>query len=496
MIDIDKIGKRIQEERKYIRRISQERMAIDLNMYQADISNLEKAKNGSGITDLMKLDMIADYFDMPLETLLFGRRQDQMEKYYGSKMQLKEYTKKRTQRHETILRKLLGLSNDEQSDAVLERVKSFECGPYMIYIAFEFQYQFMAEDNGTGVPPVSLVKAHIFVIYQDEVIGSAIAGITTMMQHIYQPAFEQLKMYLGPDVFSLDETMTVLNPYWLLAKYATDEDETEEFRQKMFARMDELRAAGEDRVIFYVESAYVREDCRRNGIFKMMIDVLKKTNVNALIWLNLEPTSGEELTSEYGYHPVYEASELGQINLNASIAEHLGFTIDTRTVNRQATRVEEDGSLAVDTVPVRRIAYYLPKRIRNILNGDGDLLAYARARALTLSGEVEEPGAWKVSQGAWKDKGYIIAIMLVYRDETVYAFARGMDWENRWLGVSRQNPALTGDYVETIEKYDCLKDAENSKYYIALKKAEQLLGAICFSTVDPGEVKLDDLRLL
>ena len=93
MIDYEKIGKRILEERKYIRRTSQERMAEDLGMHQADISNLEKAKKGSGITDLSKLDIIADYFDMLLETLLFSRRQDQMEKYYGSKMQLKAYTR-------------------------------------------------------------------------------------------------------------------------------------------------------------------------------------------------------------------------------------------------------------------------------------------------------------------------------------------------------------------------------------------------------------------
>ena len=52
MIDIEKIGTRIAEERKFVKRVSQRKMAEDLNMYQADISNLEKAKNGSGITDL------------------------------------------------------------------------------------------------------------------------------------------------------------------------------------------------------------------------------------------------------------------------------------------------------------------------------------------------------------------------------------------------------------------------------------------------------------
>lgn len=75
MIDIEIIGHRIREERKNLLHISQEKMAEDLGMYQADISNLEKAKNGSGITDITKLDMIADYFKIPLATLLFGRQE-------------------------------------------------------------------------------------------------------------------------------------------------------------------------------------------------------------------------------------------------------------------------------------------------------------------------------------------------------------------------------------------------------------------------------------
>ena len=98
MIDLNKIGKRIQEERKYLRRISQEKMAEDLGMYQADISNMEKAKSGGGITDLVKLDMIADYFDMPLETLLFGKRQDQMENTMARKCNL-ENTQKNGQKN-------------------------------------------------------------------------------------------------------------------------------------------------------------------------------------------------------------------------------------------------------------------------------------------------------------------------------------------------------------------------------------------------------------
>lgn len=71
MINADNIGKRIRMLRKQ-KHVSQERMAEDLGMYQADISNLERAIGGSGITDLFKLDMIADYFGITLVELLNG----------------------------------------------------------------------------------------------------------------------------------------------------------------------------------------------------------------------------------------------------------------------------------------------------------------------------------------------------------------------------------------------------------------------------------------
>lgn len=71
MIDYDEIGLRIMMARK-LRRLSQERVAEDLGLYQADVSNLEHNKKGSGITDLPRLEQIAQYFHMPLEQLLFG----------------------------------------------------------------------------------------------------------------------------------------------------------------------------------------------------------------------------------------------------------------------------------------------------------------------------------------------------------------------------------------------------------------------------------------
>lgn len=494
MLDYEKIGKRIQEERKYFRHISQEKMAEDLGMYQADISNLEKAKNGSGITDLSKLEMIAEYFDMPLESLLFGRRQDQMEKYYGTKMKMKESKKKLTRKHETLLFRMMGVSRDsEDADQILENnIRAFECGPYMIYVFHELQQIVSGPASEDGLVN-ALMKAHIIVVYQDEVIGCLSAGATSVMQHVHQPTLQKLKMLIMPDIFDLDETMTVLNPYWLLFRYAVNEEEQQKILDKLLNRMDELRVAGEERVIFYVESAYVREDCRRNGIFRLMIDVLKQLAPGAMIWLSLEPTSGTELTSEYAYHATYQSSELGQFNMNASIAEHVGFTVDPKTVDRLAERLEEDGTVVTEIVPVRRIAYYLPKRIRAILSGDGDLVEHARARA-KMMGEDDKPQINDIFQSAWKQKGFFMSIKMDYPDETVFAFARGFTWESRWLGVSKDNPAPEGIDVETIEKYTRLEDAENSKYYFGLKVAEELLGAIYFGTVNPENVEMNLLQ--
>lgn len=72
MINYEEIGMRIRQARTMTKKVSQPIMAEALGMYQADISNLERARKGSGITDLAKLDAIAEYLDLPLQYLLFG----------------------------------------------------------------------------------------------------------------------------------------------------------------------------------------------------------------------------------------------------------------------------------------------------------------------------------------------------------------------------------------------------------------------------------------
>ena len=79
MLDYDVIASRIREQRKYIKKISQRKMAEDLNMYQPDLSALENNKPGCGIKDLAKLEMIASYLNISLSYLLFGDEEEKNE---------------------------------------------------------------------------------------------------------------------------------------------------------------------------------------------------------------------------------------------------------------------------------------------------------------------------------------------------------------------------------------------------------------------------------
>lgn len=77
MLDYDRIASRIRVQRKYVRKVSQKKMAEDLLFYQSDISDLENNKPGCGIHDLAKLEVIANYLGMPLRNLLFGYEEDE-----------------------------------------------------------------------------------------------------------------------------------------------------------------------------------------------------------------------------------------------------------------------------------------------------------------------------------------------------------------------------------------------------------------------------------
>lgn len=466
MIDIDKIGKRIKEQRKYMRKVSQEKMAEDLGMYQADISNLEKAKSGSGISDLYKLDAIAEYLNIPLETLLFGREDKNMLKYHGDTMRLAPSKKKLIKTHEEILKTLTG------QDPLPEPI-TWECGPYTLYSMYEYQLQFDNESevvDGKPQPTAALPKLHTYVFFGMEIIGVMTTSIATVMAHVYQPALNKLQGMIPFDVLDVTDVWRTLNPYWALWKFSEPGPENDAYYDKMFKRMDELRSLGEDRKVLYIESIYVREDCRRNGIFRMYIDFLKEMAPDSIMWLNMEPTSGAELEEEYLQVPVYSVSELGQLNMNAAIAEKVGFTVDPDTWHRQAEIIAADGNVTTEVVLVRKCAYYLPQAIRDLLKDDGNLVEVGRAMQKVTQKDAEpqtgidmntyEKDGWKVAE--WKDT-YVSGPEIGKTDVWYVAYA--LDGSNSWrFGYSNRSPQAAGiDHEGQYECYEWLDDAEGSE---------------------------------
>lgn len=388
MIDYEAIGRRVAEQRKYFLKVSQTKMAEELGMYQADISNLEKAKKGSGITDLSKLNLIADYLHIPLESLLFGSRNGLMKKYSEIRAQLHFACKgkKIPKSHSSILKNLMGpYISEEQIKPTI-----YECGPYTIYMEIEDLYHIAGGKKGKPAVDFILPKIHLFCFCGPEIIGVLKAALTTVMQHVCVEDLAILQEMMPASVLDVTDVLRTLNPYWALWHFSEDgSPEAESYQEKMIQRMDELRNSGENRPVFYVESIYARDDYRRNGACRMLFDTLRMSvegGEQSVIWLNKEPTAGQELDQEYEVIPAYTVSELGQLELNASIAERLGFTVDPDTWHLKAASLDADGKPTVKTVLKRKCAYFLPKAIREVVEKDGDLVAMGRALQKVVQG--------------------------------------------------------------------------------------------------------------
>ena len=491
MVDYEAIGRRIAEQRKYFHKVSQEKMAEDLGMYQADISNLEKAKKGSGITDLSRLDLIAEYFDMPLESLLFGKKDGMMEKYYGDKLKL-EYAGKRKKipkNHKDVLNSLMGPKTDSENGNIDLAV--YQCGPYTIYGAIETLYHITGAKDGQLTADFAIPKLHLFCFYGSEIIAVLTAALTTVMQHVFQPHLLMLQQMIPCKVLDVTDVWRTLNPYWALWQFSEGEPEHDEYEKRMAQRMDELRAVGEGRPVLYIQSIYVRDDCRRNGICRLLIDTLRmavEDGDEAVIWLNMEPTAGQELNQEYEIVPAYSVSELGQLELNASIAEHLGFTVDPDTWHLQASVLDENGNPVTRTVEKRKCAYFLPKAIREIVSRDGNLVAVGRAKQQLVQEAMRQeiirskgydPGRF-VNTGETltprfgNNDGWFICEVQKENPEdysrmTVYAARREDGPSEVRYGMSRSDVLTAGfrpsDRIEQFASLDQALDSRNSTLY-------------------------------
>lgn len=481
MVDFEKIGRRITEQRRMLH-ITQTRMSMDLqdhylSLHQSDISRLEKAAKGSGITDLSKLDIIADYLCIPLETLIFGIGGGTMQKYYGSQMTLRASKKKPKKSHSKVLSKLTDLSEDQLGDVGL---KTYECGLYTLYSVFELQAPTMASAPTTqsGEPIMShpLQTYRTYIFYDEELVAVAVTAMTCVEDHFFGPDTDGLELVYRNDAVDPTDVYRTMNPYWALWKYSTDADEKAGYLAQMSARENELRGMAGSNLVLYVESVYVREDCRQNGIFRMYIDFLKtlsdEEDGDPIIWLCMEPTAGIELEQQNRTLPSYTVSDLGQININAAIAEKVGFKVDPASCYREGVVLNEDGSTSIERVQVRKNAYMLPAEYKELLANDGNLVADGRAKQHLADQDTEDRHMMDLKQGP-VDGYEVVEIRNICiagphnGERMIYYAARSMNDDDKVLfGVSKKSVVDEGLFHDgQIEQYDNVEAAKESEHW-------------------------------
>lgn len=347
MIDYTAVAARIREERRLNKRVSQEEMAADLGMYQADISNLERAQKGSGISDLNRLSRIAEYFGIPPEDLIFGRR---------SRKSLTRYEGKKS--------KLSFLSDPKDFTEELTCCRK------------DFQ--------------VPISKTHVCVFCEDKLIASMKASCVLVFTAMHQGMGRAVQEVMPWRVFDFSEVIRRLNPWVPLMRFEKDPEKKARHEKKFWERLEALREIKED-PIAVIESVYVREDFRQCGVCRMMLDGLaKQLGPRCSWWLNLEPADDEDLERAKTAFPLLTTASLGQMSLNAHIAECLGFRLENDLWRLPVSFEDADGKTHTEERRVRKVAYRLSAELAKILEEDGDLVDRGRLLQKVASIEGDE----------------------------------------------------------------------------------------------------------
>jgi hypothetical protein len=131
--------------------------------------------------------------------------------------------------------------------------------------------------------------------------------------------------------------------------------------------------------------------------------------------------------------------------------------------------IDADGNVNIETVLVRKCAYYLPDVVRQVLKNDGDLVALGRAKQKIMQAENDDQTGgivdirngirdgfriqeWKVTDGG--EITFTYAAEAIDREET-YRF-----------GFSRRSPIDCGiDHDRQMETYEFLDDAMDSEHF-------------------------------
>ncbi|MCR5258441.1 MAG: helix-turn-helix domain-containing protein, partial [Desulfovibrio sp.] len=272
MIDVKRIGRRIAEERKLVRRLSQEKMVeamydkLGVHWSQPDLSNLERA--GTAIWDLSKLDKIADFFEIPLQNLLFGSgMEERMERYYGRHMEIRNLSgEKPAKEHVRLLNAATGDKTFDESG-----IPHYGWGPYTVYALFE-----PLQIGGSGDPcgPVRFDRFRLYAFFENGMVGVLRGTMAPVFALMNMAHLGRLQQAVPLPVLDVVDPAQHLNPWLPLMMFAPAPEERAVHEAGFFGRLEQLREHS-GKPVFLVESVYVREDCRQKGMCRLMLDVLE-----------------------------------------------------------------------------------------------------------------------------------------------------------------------------------------------------------------------------
>ena len=370
-MNYQEIGSRIQEQRKHIRKVSQEKMADDLMMYQADISNLEKGKKGSGITDLEKLSHIAEYLGISLDSLIFGTK-EKMKPYFKKKTQIVK--SKLTKEQKISLAEVMG-RNEKDIKADVYSAEEYSVCVIRQSLRRGDSILDLFDNENKPIIDLPLDRYQLYTFYGNDVVASVTVVQTTLLENTTPCYIDWLTNLIPQKCLDVTDVLRHLIPFVPLAQFEDDKKKKDEYYALCGIRREKLLALGTDNPVLYIESAYVKNDCRQNGILTLNMDVLRKMFKDAIIWLNMEPSLDDELKGDGHITPRHSTMDITQITLNNLIAEKLGFTVDP---DLWGIDVKDEETGNEDRIQVRKCAYIIPSIYEEILKDDDGLVEKGR----------------------------------------------------------------------------------------------------------------------
>ncbi len=334
MFDTKAIAKRLRDGRRHKRRVTQEAFAAELGIRQSAVSDLENGKKGSGIQDLHRLNQLAMSLEMELPYLVFGLGDDGLPRF------------QRFDELEMIAIRRITKAHREHLQRFCDEVHWKE--RLTSAMAFEtYRFYRLAIQEGT------IEKRLGLVIHDDRIVATMKARALKLNDFVDSHVPEKPE---GVDWLIRKR----LNPFEVLAENSMALDE-ETYRLERDLREEELSML-DDEEILIVEAMYVDETVREHGLARMMLEAIAE-NDTASLWLSLLPQETLATTIE-AVEPTIPAT-LGQMSLNASIAERLGFWIDEW---REAVPVIDQAQNA--RLPCHTWAYRLSSRLAAITADD------------------------------------------------------------------------------------------------------------------------------